>query len=235
MPRQAPRQPAPRAVEPLNRELLVRRSSEAFPSANLTFISIIQGVALGYTIYNCVHGFPAHGYLAQVSFAARGGVQFVALVIAAWEYTWFGVVLRWPAGFIDSFVPLTMGAFEIIPTFFLGRPFLWWLFEGMFLVAASASYLSSLLHCRPDMYELPEAYKATKRELRINLSILGVTIAVAVAAMLLIRLVHFSHPVVGIAWVSLGGCGLMVALGGGLILAEERAQTRLHAIHGLIR
>jgi len=235
MPRKLSRGPHPRAVEPLSREALIRRSSEAFPSANLTFISIIQGVALGYTIYNCVHGFPSHGYAAQTSFIARAVVQFTALVIISWEYTWFGIALRWPAGFVDTLVPLTLGAFEIIPTFYFGQPFLWWLFFALFLVSSLAAYVSSLVHCKRDMYELENAWEVTRKELRADLSLTGASLAVAVAELLALELIRLKNVLTGQALISIGGCACVMVLGLFLVYVEETSQSRLYHVHGLSR
>ena len=224
-----------RAVEPLNRELLIRRSSEAFPSANLTFISIIQGVGLGYLIYNSVHGFPPGGYAVHTSFIARAVIQFAAIVIVSYEYTWFGIALRWPASFLDTLVPLTLGAFEIIPSFYLGQPFLWWLFIAIFMISALAAFFSSLLQCKRDMYELEEAWSATKKELRQDLSVVSALLAIAVAELLGLELIHLEDPMIGLAWISIGGCACTFALALVLVYGEERYLNKLHRIHGLSR
>ncbi|MFC3737197.1 hypothetical protein [Paractinoplanes deccanensis] len=113
------------AIQALTRDVLIRRSLDVSPTAFITIISIIQGVALGL--------------LAQNTFARPGllvGVQSFAmlmvLVSVFYYYLTMSILLRWAPSFLDCFLPFAIASLEIPGAFFLGNARAWNLWLGAF-------------------------------------------------------------------------------------------------------
>jgi hypothetical protein len=124
------------ALQPLNHDVLVRRSLEISSTCFTTIISILQGVALAI--------------LADNTFENPSPLVFMhsfclLLVLVGIFYTYvnMSIMLRWAPSFLDSFVPFMIAGLEIPPAYFLGHAAAWnsWL-SALWLGAAGGFYIN---------------------------------------------------------------------------------------------
>ncbi|MGW3959120.1 hypothetical protein ACWED2_04810 [Amycolatopsis sp. NPDC005003] len=137
-------------LEPLSRDVLVRRSLDTFPDGYLNHISIIQGVALGLLIQQAFSVLTSEKYSTyRVGIFGEAFLLFLGIVIVSYGYIWFLTIMRWTPRFWDTLVPLTLGVTEIIPIFLLAS-FRWWLvFMAIFATMGALAFkhsLSNLTH-----------------------------------------------------------------------------------------
>jgi len=109
-------------LEPLTRDVLVRRSLATFPDGYLNHISIIQGVALGLLIQQAFVAITSDKYSEyRIGILGEATLLFLCVVIVSYEYIWFLTIMRWTPRFSDTLIPLALGVTEIIPIFLLLR------------------------------------------------------------------------------------------------------------------
>lgn len=117
--------PDPRAaMEPLDREKLVARTSEVSPTGFLTIISVLQGIAAGILANNASKVIEQGSHVETLVWLQTVAVLAI-LVFVFHFYTATSPFTRWPPSFLDSLIPFIVGGCEIPPTFFLGTTAAW--------------------------------------------------------------------------------------------------------------
>jgi hypothetical protein len=137
-------------LEPLSQEVLINRSSEAFPIAYLSLISIIQSVALGILLTETVTILSGSSAIDEtIAVASRAAVLFGFLVIISYEYLWFIGILRWVSTFRDTLIPYAIGVAEIIPCLMLDQALAWWVATTVIPVICAAALLNTIARLDP--------------------------------------------------------------------------------------
>jgi|ERR1700733_6896130 len=152
------------ALEPLNTDVLVKRSVEAFPAGYLLLISIIQSVTLGLLLTAAVTLLakpitPVH-FIAIVS---KTATLFGALVIISYEYLWFVVMMRWASTFRDTLIPYAIGLSEIIPCLMLDQSLSWWVAATAIPAASGAALFNTITRLdRRAFIDKPDVYRRVR-------------------------------------------------------------------------
>jgi hypothetical protein len=109
--------------------LLRRRSLDTFSGGYLTFIAIIQGVALTVLADRAASSLVEQHSTGWPLLAAIGqcASSFVALLVITYDYLWFTSIVGWPLTFTDTLVPYVLGGCEIATARFVGRADAWWI------------------------------------------------------------------------------------------------------------
>lgn len=155
-------------LEPLTREVLVRRSLATFPDGYLNHISIIQGVALGLLIQQAFGALTSDKYADyRVGTLGEAVLLFLSVVIVSYEYIWFLTIMRWTPRFSDTLIPLLLGITEIIPIFLL-TSFRWWLgFMAVFEAMGAVAFKHSLSNLTRGLFPNDDqTYALVRRLLR---------------------------------------------------------------------
>lgn len=133
------------ALEPLDTEVLVRRSIEAFPAGYLLLISIIQSVALGILLTQTVTVLNRpESAIEVIAIVSEAATLFGALVIISYEYLWFVVMMRWASTFRDTLIPYAIGVCEIIPSLIIGKSLPWWIAATVVPVICGAALFNTI-------------------------------------------------------------------------------------------
>lgn len=142
-----------RTLEPLTKEVLIRRSVETFPSGYLNNISVIQGVALGGLILNTVHAWPSDAISSEAALLlGQATFLFMGILVVSYEYLWFLTVVRWTPTFRDTLVPLVLGVSEIVPQFFLRGGTTWWTSTSIFVLVGAAAFFNTITRLEPELF-----------------------------------------------------------------------------------
>ncbi|MET0424820.1 MAG: hypothetical protein ABW046_13140 [Actinoplanes sp.] len=211
------------AIQPMTTEVLVRRSLEFSASGFITIISIIQGVTLGL--------------LAQQTFEKRTllvGFHSVAmlmvLVAVFYFYMTLSILLRWAPSFLDAFLPFAIGALEIPPAFFLGKPMAWSAWLAAFWLFTSAGVLLTIKWTPPSHFggDLV-AHRLMHRllwEVQITAAIGGILSGAVAAATVLMP---------GSSLPAVLGVLVVLATVAGVVAAVEKNAARIHRHYGVNR
>jgi hypothetical protein len=141
-------------LEPLTKEVLVKRSLETFPAGYLNHISIIQGVALGLLVQQ-LFAFLNDGnknFAEQAEVIGEAFFLFGCIVVVSYEYIWFLTIMRWIPGFLDTLVPLSLGLSEVVPIFLMGKPVAWMGFVAAFVLMGAAAFRHTLSNLDPRLF-----------------------------------------------------------------------------------
>lgn len=219
--------PMVEVLEPLDTEVLVRRSLETFPSGYLNTISIIQGVALASLVTQ------TFGILLRPQVAPDENIHFVTviveslflfigIVIVAYEYLWFLTVIRWTPTFRDTLVPMVLGVSEIVPQFFLGGGATWWGSVSVFTFVGAIAFCNTIDRLTCDLFgEYSPAFHEIRRVLwKLVVCCLSLTAAEVAMAMLSS---HRLSPLVPL--IAMGLLALSAAV---VVHVSERALDRVY-------
>jgi hypothetical protein len=133
------------ALQPLDTEVLVARSIEAFPAGYLLVISIIQSVTLGLLLTEAVPLTAKSANLIEVvATLSKTVTLFGAIVIISYVYLWFVVMMRWASTFRDTLIPYAIGVTEIVPSLILDRSLAWWIAASVVAATAGAALLNTI-------------------------------------------------------------------------------------------
>jgi hypothetical protein len=149
------------ALEPLNTEVLVKRSIEAFPAGYLLLISIIQSVTLGLLLTDAVALLTKPVTTMQIiAVVSKTATVFGALVIISYEYLWFVVIMRWASTFRDTVIPYAIGVAEIVASLMLGQSISWWIAATVVPVVCGVALFNTITRLdsrafidKPAMYQ----------------------------------------------------------------------------------
>lgn len=146
--------PRGRALEPMTRRVLIRRSLETFPAGYLTLIGIIQGVALGILVEQ-VHPLILGAAVLGDRAVALGEffMAFTTILVVSYEYLWFTTIMRWTPTATDTLVPHTLGVCEIAPLFLLERPVAWWISTACMGCAGALALAHTLMRCTREAFD----------------------------------------------------------------------------------
>lgn len=146
--------------KPLDRETFSERITQSFPSAYLTNISIIQGVALGLLANSSFEYIKCASEFNWIVIL-RIAVSFLSLIIISIEYTWVIGLFRWSPRILDTIIPFALGFSEIIPMFYLtGKDSeAWWLYTAVLCLVGTLAFFNSLVRC--DLHMFSKNYRSS--------------------------------------------------------------------------
>jgi len=121
------------AIQPLDHDVLIRRSLEISSTCFTTIISILQGVALAILADNTFNDPSPLVYLHSVCL-------LLVLVCVFYTYVNMSIMLRWAPSFLDSFLPFMIAGLEIPPAYFLGQVAAWNTWLAMLWLGAAAGF-----------------------------------------------------------------------------------------------
>ncbi|MEU8128934.1 hypothetical protein AB0B68_17095 [Micromonospora sp. NPDC049049] len=168
-----------RILQPLDQQILRKRSIEIFPQGYLMNISIIQGVALSVLVVETVNTLRRDtDPLPLLPTLAQSSLTLACLIIVSYEYLWFSTVMRWTPTFRDTAIPVVLGVGEIVPPLLLGNSRAWWIATGAFALLGAMAFINTVTRLEPGMFPRSEsAYKAI-RGLLLTLAAASVATAV---------------------------------------------------------
>ena len=223
------------ALEPMTAAILTRRSAASFPDGYLTFMGIIQGVALGSLVAQAVR-LLIDQRLPDLDRLAVGGqvvAGFTAIIVVTYEYLWFTTLMRWSPTFTDTLVPYTLGAGEVVLPLLMGRNVQWWTSLGLFLIAAIVALRHTTNMCTQSMFlDSPSSYHTVQRLLNTLIAylILQLVACAAVCAIIFTAQRHELHTVfIALApWMT-------SFTGAGMVVVSERGLDKIYSMHGVPR
>lgn len=121
------------AIQPLDHDVLVRRSLEISSTCFITIVSILQGVALAILADNTFNDPSPLVYFHSICL-------LLVLVGVFYTYVNMSIMLRWAPSFLDSFLPFMIAGLEIPPAYFLGHVAAWNTWLSMLWLGAAAGF-----------------------------------------------------------------------------------------------
>jgi hypothetical protein len=121
------------AIQPLDHDVLIRRSLEISSTCFTTIISILQGVALAILADNTFNDPSPLVYLHSICL-------LLVLVGVFYTYVNMSIMLRWAPSFLDSFLPFVIAGLEIPPAYFLGQVAAWNTWLAMLWLGTAAGF-----------------------------------------------------------------------------------------------
>lgn len=143
----------PSVLEMLDDETLRRRTVDIFPAGYLTVMAIIQGVALGLLVQQLVGR--VFGSAHPAILIGEGAANFLAIVVASYEYLWFTTIMRWTPTFLDTLVPYLLGVAEIVPVLLLSRFNWWWISTVVLFAVGGLAFWHTIWRSSAGMFKAP--------------------------------------------------------------------------------
>jgi hypothetical protein len=218
-------------LESLDADVLRERTIDSFPAGYLTFIAIIQGVALAVVIAEAVKRMgEAEGPAGALLVASQSLFCFTAIIVVSYEYLWFTTIMRWTPTFRDAAIPYCLGVGETVPALIEGPHYAWWWAQSAFLLISVAAFLHTYSKLREGMFEGKDGLLPMLRRLFLILILstssgLFLTLGLAVLCSTVRLSIWFS------IFAPLG------LIGAGAVIAgeSERYLNRLYAEYGVSR
>ena len=125
------------ALQPLDHDVLIRRSLETSSTCFTTIISILQGVALAILADNTFNDPSPLVYFHSFCL-------LLVLVGIFYTYVTMSILLRWAPSFLDSFLPFMIAGLEIPPAYFLGHVAAWNTWLALLWLGAAAGFFINI-------------------------------------------------------------------------------------------
>jgi hypothetical protein len=218
-------------LDPLTADVLVRRTSDTFPSGYLTLIAIIQGVALGIWLTSAlplILGSPDALHRIAVLGECVAGLS--TILIVSYQYLWFSTVMRWTPTFLDTLVPYALGVAEIIPAILIVSSFRWWTSVTVFMLVATGALVHTIYRSAENMFPGMSLVYYRIRRLLARLSWCCVLIMV-LSALTAILIAATSAPV----WLIAVMPWVITAIGLVMVVLTERCLATVYADYGVFR
>lgn len=222
--------------DPLNRESYRRRCESVVPSIYLTFISIIEGIALGLLVQQLFVQPTAPSSMVDLptQFLERAPYalsNFLSIIIVTYEYIALTLVHRYSYRLRDTVIIFTLGFCQIAPSFFLDHPNSWWTANVFFCGAGVIAYVNEANRNRKEAFEAEGIYPMTRSKLRFDL-------LVSISATLWCSFAVFAFSVARWEWLNGRAPKLlmlipMVAVQVGILFWERSYITNIHKKLGL--
>ncbi|MEU8817398.1 hypothetical protein [Actinoplanes sp. NPDC048796] len=212
------------AIQALTREVLIRRSLEVSPTAFITIISIIQGVALGLLAENA---FDRPGLLVAV----QAVTMLLVLVTVFYFYLTISILLRWAPSFLDCLLPFGIAGMEIPGAFFLGNVHAWNLWLGAFWFGTFIGLWITKKWSPPSHFGTEVDAHRTLHDMLHELRLTAGTGALAVGWCGLFALLM---PAGQLFW-GLLGAGMVLATVTMVVARTELRSSQIHAHYGVNR
>lgn len=219
-------------LEPMDHEILAKRTSDTFPAGYLTSIAIIQGVALGILVTFALPRVLEHGVRSndRIMLAGQAITGLAAIVIVSYEYLWFTTIMRWVPRFFDTLVPYVLGVGEIAPPLLIKNNAQWWIAMTAFLAAAAFAFYYTISRSSEDMFPgKPAVYRALRQLLR-RLIICCLFLACISATITVVNL--SSHH---LAWLMTMMPWAVDFAGVLMVVISERTLTSVYHNYGIMR
>ena len=152
--------------EVLDRERLARRSAEVFPTAYTTLLSIAQGAALITLVPRAAEQLTTGNSQLLWPSLIETVVTGLSIVVIFYMYSWFVLVFRWSPSVPDTFIPLGLGAIQILQAQSVGDHVAWPRFMAALMIAGGLAFFHSLRRQSHGMFSEPEAHVAIRGALR---------------------------------------------------------------------
>ena len=133
--------------EPITSKVVARLSAEAFYTAQLTLVSIIQGLSFTLVVQNSLT-FRADGLSPFDSFKSISpyvAISLFAVVVISYLYFVFAAIFRGPLTIWDFLIPFFIGFAESAPTFYFSVIKMWWLWVSVCCLGGVVAYIYTLL------------------------------------------------------------------------------------------
>jgi len=210
----------------LNAETLRDRSSEIFPNAYATLLSIVLGIALA-SVATAVVAALDEPPLELAMSLSEALATVCAVLVVFYSYVWFLLVFRWAPGFLDAVIPLCLGGATAALAAAVGHHTAWLVMLAVLQVIALPSFGHTIHRSWAPMFENGGIRDLTDRILRTSMVTMGVGAAVAAAA-------AYVAWETGWVWPTFLGAGAALAAGMWLSWREEVALREIYAAHGLV-
>jgi hypothetical protein len=155
---------------PLNKKTYKERCENIVPSIYLTFISIIEGVALGLLAQQ-LFTFPIGESDRLGELMARAPYALstlLSMIIVTYEYIVLTLVHRYSYRLRDTIILFGLGLFQIGPIFFLSEPTWWWATNIFFCGAGAVAFKNESSRNTEPAFDTRDIYSMTMKKLRFD-------------------------------------------------------------------
>lgn len=215
------------ALEVLDREVLRARSVQTFPTAYVTLLSIVQGIALGVLATAFVPQLQEDNVADIFSLASEALATATVIVVVFYNYVWFLLIFRWSPGALDTVIPFTLGIGEISLSSTIGLHSFWILLLAVMQVIGALAFVHTLWRASPRMFSERRTLRDTTRLLRILIFILGAGAALALIVYVLLDRLWTATPAILALTI--------VAIGVSMVILSERVVGRIYRRYRLVR
>lgn len=224
-------------MPPLDEKTLSKRAEQGFSTANVTLISIIQGVTFGILVLKtiqCVRpssGQYVSGFLLDI--IPFSVASFSLLIVVTHEYLAYIMTICWPPKLLDTAIPFCLGASEALAILFLDVPLLWWGFNCLFCLAGVFAYFNILNNTWSGTFggnKREETYSRHKKSINHKIKLTFVLILLCFIGILVWWLLPSLSD-----WVNLLPVILFVSVLIYIIVIEERYLKELYETYGFTR
>lgn len=137
----------------LDADFIRNQIKSNFSGSYLTLISIIQGVALGLWASNFSELFKEFNFLDDpLSAFVYPFLSVSSFVVVFFCYSWFVSVVVTMPDLRETFIPFSLGVFEILPTSFFSYPKTYWLFFTIFSFFGVIAFYNTKINAHRDNY-----------------------------------------------------------------------------------
>ena len=137
----------------LNADFIRNQIKSNFSNSYLTLISIIQGVALGLWASNFSDLLQNFNFLDDpLSAFVYPFLSISSFVVVFFCYSWFVSVVVTMPDLRETFIPFSLGVFEILPTSFFSYPKTYWLLFAIFSFFGVIAYYNTKINTHKDNY-----------------------------------------------------------------------------------
>jgi hypothetical protein len=157
--------------EPLSAMLYRQRFESIIPSIYLTFVSIIEGVALGLLAQQMFTFSPNNGnhFGALVGRAPYALSTLLSMVIVTYEYIVLTLIHRYSYQLLDVVILFMLGLSQIGPIFFLNDPIGWWAGNICFCGVGAVAFVNESYRNKPAAFGVSEIYRMIVVKLRFDI------------------------------------------------------------------
>ena len=162
-----------RVFTPLDRNEYKTRCESLIPTIYLTFISIIEGVALGLLAQQFfTFSSDSKSHIEDLYVRAPYALStFLSMVIVTYEYIVLTLVERYSYQLLDTIILFGLGLFQIGPSFFLSDPLWWWATNAVFCAAGVIAFINELYRSKEYAFAEKGIYHMTKRKLQFDVCV----------------------------------------------------------------
>jgi hypothetical protein len=231
--------PRGEALQPLTKDRLIERSLELSPTAYLTIVSIVQGVALA-VLTQRTHDQIVQSKMPIVTVLLQGLALLLILVFVFHFYSATSILFRWTPSFMDALIPFIIGPFEIVPAFYVGQALPWSIavaaFWGIAILGLGVTALYSPIGHFGEMTK-PESADRARRAKRLFDRVLVEACGLAAITILLVLFFGFfanRYIEDDGTWAGFAA-GASIAGLVAMVVDMERRLVRIYGVYGLKR
>jgi hypothetical protein len=170
--------------DPVSKSDFRARVQNNFTAANLTLISIIEGVTFGILLSKVFPEIKQNPTFSN-PILPYAFISWTTIILVFYYYSWFVSAVYALPNFREALIPIALATAQVLPMFFLDAPSWWWLFFAVFCGVSAFAFHNTLRSLHPASYtnDFQRGYSLTRRELRADVALsLAVTVIAVIVS-----------------------------------------------------